>query len=286
MSYNNDPQKKCGFCGETIPARSDRCPYCGSLLEVTFDNGYGSNEPNQPADQGMNPFPGEPAGTNNGRVSSQDSSRDNGRDSSQYNAQDSSRDNDRDSGTVDNPVNSDASNPAHSPESAGAPERTQTQPQEPAPAQYQTQPPAPAQTQTQPQQEIQAQYQTQQEIQAQYQTQQGGQGQWQNPERPEQDYRRPYYQNRPQQGQRYEKPALSNGLKVFLTLLFALLPGIGQLAGIITAIVFMNSEGDKDRRSFGVALLVACIIMFVLACIGCFILSIASASLPFKYNNF
>jgi hypothetical protein len=72
-------------------------------------------------------------------------------------------------------------------------------------------------------------------------------------------------------------------LKVFLTVLFTVLPGIGQLAGIITAIVFMSSEGDSDRRSFGVALLVASLIMFVLACIGCFVASLASASLPFNY---
>lgn len=77
---------------------------------------------------------------------------------------------------------------------------------------------------------------------------------------------------------------LSNGMKVFLTMLFTILPGIGQLAGIITAIVFMNSEGDSDRRSFGVALLVACLIMFVFACIGCFILVIAiSSSNQFSY---
>jgi len=63
---------------------------------------------------------------------------------------------------------------------------------------------------------------------------------------------------------------LSNGLKVFLTVLFTLVPGIGQLAGIITAIVFMSTEEDSDRRSFGVALLVSNLILFVLACIGCF----------------
>jgi len=70
---------------------------------------------------------------------------------------------------------------------------------------------------------------------------------------------------------------------VFLTVLFTLLPGIGQLAGIITAIVFMNADGDKDRKSFGVALLVACLILFVFACIGCFVISIASQSVPLPY---
>ena len=66
------------------------------------------------------------------------------------------------------------------------------------------------------------------------------------------------------------KAPLGNGMKVFLTLVFALLPGIGQLAGIITAIAFMSSNDDSDRRSFGSALLVANIIMFVLMCLGCF----------------
>lgn len=66
------------------------------------------------------------------------------------------------------------------------------------------------------------------------------------------------------------KGPLSNGMKVFLTVLFTIIPGLGQLAGIITAIVFMNTDDDPDRKSFGVALLVASLIMFVLACVGCF----------------
>ncbi|NJD03947.1 MAG: zinc ribbon domain-containing protein [Ruminiclostridium sp.] len=64
---------------------------------------------------------------------------------------------------------------------------------------------------------------------------------------------------------------LSNGLKVFLTILFAIIPGIGQLAGIITAIVFMNEYDDADRKSFGAALLVASIILFVMTCIVSFV---------------
>lgn len=82
-----------------------------------------------------------------------------------------------------------------------------------------------------------------------------------------------YRQNNgiPTYGGSNRKP-LSNGLKVFLTILFTVIPGIGQLAGIITAIVFMNADDDADRKSFGVALLVASIILFVLSCIGCFVL--------------
>jgi len=85
------------------------------------------------------------------------------------------------------------------------------------------------------------------------------------------------YRYAPQPG--YGRTPLSNGMKVFLTVLFTLLPGIGQLAGIITAIVFMGSEGDSDRKSFGAALLVSNVILFILSCIGCFIFSIAAQSI-------
>ena len=80
-----------------------------------------------------------------------------------------------------------------------------------------------------------------------------------------QDYKMPSYG-------RSGRVPLSNGLKVFLTILFTVIPGIGQLAGIITAIVFMNADDDADRKSFGVALLVASIVLFVLSCIGSFML--------------
>ncbi|NLC67589.1 MAG: hypothetical protein GX754_02140 [Clostridiaceae bacterium] len=64
---------------------------------------------------------------------------------------------------------------------------------------------------------------------------------------------------------------LSNKLKVFLTVLSTIIPGFGQLLGIITAIAFMNSEDDPDRHSFGVALLVASLLMFVLVSLLCFV---------------
>lgn len=72
----------------------------------------------------------------------------------------------------------------------------------------------------------------------------------------------------------YDKPSLSNAMKVFLTSLSALVPGLGQLVGAIIAIVYMNSEGDADKRSFGVALLVNSIIIFVLWAILCCVLGI------------
>lgn len=88
-----------------------------------------------------------------------------------------------------------------------------------------------------------------------------------------QQYKQPDYDN-------YNRKPLSNGLKVFLTVIFTLIPGLGQLAGIIAAIVFMNAHDDADRKSFGVALLVASVSMFVLTCIGCF-----GASLLYSVNQ-
>ena len=74
---------------------------------------------------------------------------------------------------------------------------------------------------------------------------------------------------------------LSNGLKVFLTVICSVIPGIGQLAGIIISIVFMNTQDDvqdyADRRSFGLALLIACVVMFLLSCIGCFVLTLLAS---------
>lgn len=91
---------------------------------------------------------------------------------------------------------------------------------------------------------------------------------------------RPYsapYSQAPMSG----RNSLSNGMKVFLTVLCAVIPGLGQLAGIIIAIVFMNTQENiedyADRRSFGLALLIACIVVFVLACLGCFVLALAAS---------
>lgn len=63
---------------------------------------------------------------------------------------------------------------------------------------------------------------------------------------------------------------LSNGMKVFLTILSTLVPGFGQLIGVILSIVFMNDQ-DEDKRSFGIALLTASIIFFILSCFFWFI---------------
>ena len=47
MTLENNMQKKCGFCGESIPVNASRCPYCGSILEITFENNYGMKTDNE-----------------------------------------------------------------------------------------------------------------------------------------------------------------------------------------------------------------------------------------------
>lgn len=64
-----------------------------------------------------------------------------------------------------------------------------------------------------------------------------------------------------------EKDRLSNGAKVFLSVMAAVIPGLGQVAGVIFAIIFMNDENDEDKRSFGAALLVASLAVFVTMCL-------------------
>jgi len=65
-----------------------------------------------------------------------------------------------------------------------------------------------------------------------------------------------------------QKP-LSNAMKVFITVLACIIPGFGQLIGIIVAVVFMSDEADSDRRSFGKALMIASLVIFVVISICC-----------------
>lgn len=81
---------------------------------------------------------------------------------------------------------------------------------------------------------------------------------------------------------------LSNGLKVFLTAITVLMPGVGPIIGIICAVVFMNSEGDADKRSFGQALLITALAIFALACISCFGITMVLTALresPGRWTN-
>ena len=212
---DNYSQKKCGFCGENIPAEANRCPYCGSILEVAVDAPYGMPEQQQSSTDDLN-------GANTAQ------------------------------GIQEN--------------AAGQPQVGQN-------------PPVTGGNQFAGNNGPAAPNQGNAYGHMYGPTPQQGMGQ-------RQEYgQRPYYPRQQQQQppvyrNNSSKPPLSNGLKVFLTMLFTLLPGIGQLAGIITAIVFMSTDGDNDRRSFGVAILVASLAMFILSCLGCFILYSIGESFP------
>lgn len=93
----------------------------------------------------------------------------------------------------------------------------------------------------------------------------------------------PYSQSRTNYTSRKQ---LSNGIKVLLTAIAAAIPGIGQLVGVIAAIVFMNAEDDSDRKSFGLALLIASLIFFIFACIGCFVLAMIGSSAQGDLSRF
>lgn len=57
---------------------------------------------------------------------------------------------------------------------------------------------------------------------------------------------------------------LSNWTKVVLTSLSALIPGIGQIVGIIIGLVLVSNDTDNDKRTFGMALLTISIITFII----------------------
>ncbi|NMB33870.1 MAG: hypothetical protein GX992_06540 [Clostridium sp.] len=56
---------------------------------------------------------------------------------------------------------------------------------------------------------------------------------------------------------------LGNGIKVFLVTITNLLPGIGQLLGVIIGIALMGGAKNPDKRSFGKAIFVSSLFVFV-----------------------
>lgn len=73
-------------------------------------------------------------------------------------------------------------------------------------------------------------------------------------------------------GNDIKESILSNGKKVALTTLCTIIPGLGQLVGLIIGIIFINSDEDKDKKSFGKALLISSLIIFVAQLFYCLIL--------------
>lgn len=75
-----------------------------------------------------------------------------------------------------------------------------------------------------------------------------------------------------------EKPKsknITNGRKVFLTIICSIVPGFGQLFCLILSLNYMNSDDDEDKKSFGHALFIAALVLFVITCIISFIIALA-----------
>ena len=69
--------------------------------------------------------------------------------------------------------------------------------------------------------------------------------------------------------------SLSNWTKVMLTALVVLIPGIGQIVGIIFGLVFIANDRDADRRSYGGALITVSIIAFIISAIFWFMFALS-----------
>lgn len=74
---------------------------------------------------------------------------------------------------------------------------------------------------------------------------------------------------------------MSNWTKVILSVLAAIIPGIGQLMGIIVGLVFVADDINSDKRSFGAALLTISLIVFILSIGFWFLLAVAFS--PVRY---
>ncbi len=258
---DNYMQKKCDFCGEAIPVNAGRCAYCGSILEVVHYDDYRNDaQIPQPEDAASTQGSAEQQYTTESRNTvEQQGTTQTQNPQEQYTAQ-SQNTGEQQSGVEQQNTGEQQSGVERQDageQNYGSEPQGYMEPQSPESEDGSQK--APPVEEHRPSAEYYGQ--------APY-----------NARNTHYNAERPYYKASYTDDLRGDKEPLSNGLKVLLTVLFTILPGIGQLAGIITAIVFMNAE-DKDRKSFGVALLVACLVMFVLACIGCFVLGLASQSI-------
>lgn len=68
---------------------------------------------------------------------------------------------------------------------------------------------------------------------------------------------------------------MSNWSKVILSALSVLLPGIGQLMGIILGLVFVSNDVNSDKRSFGAALLTVSIVVFMILLLFWYLFALA-----------
>lgn len=68
---------------------------------------------------------------------------------------------------------------------------------------------------------------------------------------------------------------MSNWTKVFLCALSVIIPGIGQIIGIISGLVLVSNDSDPDKRTYGAALLTVSLIVFVIMLIFWFLFALA-----------
>ncbi|HEY5586200.1 MAG TPA: hypothetical protein VIK78_17125 [Ruminiclostridium sp.] len=61
---------------------------------------------------------------------------------------------------------------------------------------------------------------------------------------------------------------ISNWTKVILSALAVIIPGIGQIIGIIVGLVFVSDDINADKRSYGAALITVSVVAFVIS--ACF----------------
>lgn len=71
-----------------------------------------------------------------------------------------------------------------------------------------------------------------------------------------------------------KEDSISNNRKVLLAVICSIVPGFGQSFCLILSLGFMNSEENEDRKSFGNALFVASLVMFVITCIVSFLIAV------------
>ncbi len=67
---------------------------------------------------------------------------------------------------------------------------------------------------------------------------------------------------------------MSNWAKVIISALAVIIPGIGQIVGIILGLVFVSSDNNADKRSYGAALITVSVVVFILSALFWFIFAV------------
>lgn len=67
---------------------------------------------------------------------------------------------------------------------------------------------------------------------------------------------------------------ISNWAKVIISVLAAIIPGIGQIIGIVLGLVFVSSDDNVDKRSFGAALITVSMVVFVISALFWFVFAV------------